>query len=258
MELMTNTVFALVITTIAGFSTCIGSTIAYFIKKPKVKYLAFSLGFSAGVMIYVSFMEMMPIAIETIDQTAATVVFFCGIGFMALIDFIIPDVENPDHFEKLDEVDFKNSGPLMRSGLFTAFAIGVHNFPEGLATFGAAMTDTKLGIFIGIAIAIHNIPEGISVSMPIFYATGSRGKAFFWSAISGLTEPLGALIGLAVLGPFLDRSVLAGLLAFVAGVMIYLSVDELLPMAHRYGRGHTVIFGIVCGMAIMAASLLLI
>jgi ZIP family zinc transporter len=146
----------------------------------------------------------------------------------------------------------------MRTGLFTALAIGVHNFPEGLATFAAALSDVKLGAFIATAIAIHNIPEGIAVSVPIYYATGSRNKAFAYSFLSGVSEPAGALLGYLVLMPFLTPMVLAGTLSFVAGVMIYISLDELLPTAHRYGHGHLVIGGIVLGMIIMAASLLML
>lgn len=146
----------------------------------------------------------------------------------------------------------------MRMGLFTAFAVGLHNLPEGLATFGSALSDTRLGIYIAVAIAIHNIPEGISVSMPIFYATGSRKKAFFWSAISGLTEPLGALLGYALLMPFMSEILIQSMLAAIAGIMIYISVDELIPMAHRYGRSHHVVGGFAVGMLIMALSLALL
>jgi ZIP family zinc transporter len=147
---------------------------------------------------------------------------------------------------------------LLRTGLFTAFAIAVHNFPEGLTTFGTALSDVRLGIIIALAIAIHNIPEGISVSVPIFYATGDRKKAFRYSFLAGLAEPLGAVIGFVILLPFLSPSLLSSLLAFVAGIMVYISIDELLPMAHRYGHSHTVILGFILGMALMAASLLIL
>jgi ZIP family zinc transporter len=142
--------------------------------------------------------------------------------------------------------------------LFTAFAIAVHNFPEGLATFGTALNDQRLGLVIAFAIALHNIPEGISVSVPIFYATGNRKKTFMYSFLAGLAEPIGAVIGFLILLPFLSTAILASLLAFVAGIMVYISIDELLPMAHRYGHSHTVILGFILGMALMAASLLLL
>ena len=254
-----NVGIALGLTLMAGLSTGIGSAIAYFIKRPKIVYLAFALGLSAGVMIYISFMEMLPDAMETMGDGWALLIFFVGIAIMALVDLLVPEPENPHNYEDLDEPTAAHgSHKLMRTGLFTALAIGVHNFPEGLATFAAALSDVKLGAFIALAIAIHNIPEGIAVSVPIFYATGSRKKAFAYSFLSGISEPVGALLGFLVLMPFLTETVLAATLAFVAGVMIYISLDELLPTAHRYGHGHLVIGGVVLGMLIMAASLLML
>ena len=250
---------ALVLTVIAGLSTGIGSTIAYLIKKPRIAYLSFSLGLSAGVMIYISFMEFLPDAIEAVGELLGLVVFFIGIGAIGIIDLLVPEPENPHNFEGLDEPTApREQGHLMRTGLLTAFAIAIHNFPEGLATFASTLSDIRLGVFIAIAIAIHNIPEGIAVSVPIYYATGNKNKAFFYSFLSGLSEPVGAMVGYVVLRPFLTPAVLAGILAFIAGVMIYISLDELLPMAHRYGHGHLVIAGIVSGMLVMAASLLLL
>ena len=254
-----NVGIALLLTVIAGLSTGIGSGIAYFIKRPKIVYLAFALGLSAGVMIYISFMEMLPDALETLGEGWGLLVFFVGIGVMALIDLLVPEQENPHNYEDLEEPTAAHgSHKLMRTGLFTALAIAVHNFPEGLVTFAAALSDVKLGAFIAIAIAIHNVPEGIAVSVPIFYATKDKNKAFFYSFLSGVSEPAGALLGYLVLMPFLTPAVLAGTLAFVAGVMIYISLDELLPTAHRYGHGHLVISGVVLGMLIMALSLLML
>jgi ZIP family zinc transporter len=187
------------------------------------------------------------------------VVFFLGIVFIGAIDLLVPEPENPHNYQGLAEPESPHQDrQLMRTGLLTALAIGIHNFPEGLATFAAALTDFKLGIFIAIAIAIHNIPEGIAVSVPIFYATGSKNKAFVYSFLSGVSEPLGALIGYLILAPFLNQTILAAILAFIAGIMIYISLDELLPVAHRYGHGHLVIIGIVIGMAIMAVSLVML
>lgn len=254
-----NVTLALLLTLLAGLSTGIGSAIAYFIKKPKIVYLAFALGLSAGVMIYISFMEMLPIAIKDVGELRAIVAFFVGIGVIALIDLLIPEHENPHEFAGLHEPTAPpDSAKLMRTGLITALAIGIHNFPEGLATFAATLGDVKLGVFIAIAIAIHNIPEGIAVSVPIFYATGNKNKAFFYSFLSGVSEPVGAIIGYLILMPFLSPALLAALLAFIAGIMIYISLDELLPMAHHYGHGHLVIAGIVAGMLIMAISLLML
>ena len=259
MDVSGNIGMALLLTVIAGLSTGIGSAIAYFIKKPKIVYLSFSLGLSAGVMIYISFMELLPDAIETVGEFWGLAGFFIGIAGIGLIDLLVPEPENPHEFKGLDEpMAQQKNMQLMRTGLFTALAIGIHNLPEGLATFASALSDVKLGVFIAIAIAIHNIPEGIAVSVPIFYATSNKKKAFFYSFLSGLSEPVGAVIGYLILLPFLTDAVLAATLAFVAGVMIYISLDELLPVAHRYGHGHLVIGGIVTGMLIMALSLLML
>lgn len=260
MDVSANVGVALALTAVAGLSTGIGSAIAYFIRKPKIIYLSFSLGVSAGVMIYISFMELLPEASETIGKFWGLAAFFMGIGVIGLIDMLIPEPENPHEFAGIDEptAGQTENSRLMRTGLFMALAIGIHNFPEGLATFASALGNLKLGVFIAIAIAIHNIPEGIAVSVPIFYATGNKNKAFFYSFLSGVSEPVGAIAGYLILMPFLTSGVLAGLMAFVAGVMVYISLDELLPMAHRYGHGHLVIAGIVLGMLIMSVSLLLL
>ncbi len=254
-----NVEIALLLTMIAGLSTGIGSAIAYFIKKPRMRYLSFSLGFSAGVMVYVSFVELLPQALEGVGDVLGTAAFFIGILFIGVIDLIVPEVKNPHHYRDPSEMNMgKVDTTLMRAGLLTALAIGIHNFPEGLATFGTALGDVKLGVVIAFAIAIHNIPEGISVSVPIFYATGDRKKAFVYSFLSGIAEPVGAIVGFLILLPFLSQGLLVSLMAFVAGIMVYISLDELLPVAHRYGHSHTVIIGIVLGMFVMAASLSLV
>jgi len=253
---------ALLLTVAAGLCTGVGSAIAYFIRKPKMAYLAFLLGFSAGVMIYVSFMELLPSALQAVGKLWSLAAFFAGIAAMGLVDILVPELEHPNQWQTAECEDEPaanlEKSRLMRTGLFTALAIGIHNFPEGLATFTSALTDVHLGIFIAIAIAIHNVPEGIAVSVPILYATGNRNKAFFYSFLSGMSEPAGAIVGYLILLPFLTPALLAALLAFVAGVMVYISLDELLPMAHRYGHGHLVIAGVVLGMLVMAVSLLIL
>jgi len=259
MDIPKNANLALLLTVFAGLSTGIGSTIAYFIKKPKLSHLSFLLGLSAGVMIYISFMELLPEAIKAVGQIPGLIAFFAGIAVIGLIDMLVPAVENPHHYEVFDD---SNAPPhdkaLMRIGLMTALAIGIHNVPEGIASFASGLSDIRLGVFIAIALAIHNVPEGIAVSVPIFYATGNKNKAFFYSFLSGLSEPAAALIAYLVLMPFLSQTVLAFLLAVVAGIMVYISLDELLPAAHHYGQSHLVIIGIVTGMLIMAVSLVML
>lgn len=259
MDVAGNVGIAMLLTLIAGLSTGIGSGIAYFIRKPKMIYLSFSLGFSAGVMIYVSFVELLPQALDHIGEASGVTAFFLGVLFIGAIDMVIPESENPHSYSGLPEkAGSRGDDSLMRAGLFTAFAIAVHNFPEGLATFGIALSDLRLGMAVALAIAIHNIPEGISVSIPILYASKNKNKAFVYSFLSGAAEPLGALIGFLILMPFISEGVLCALLGFVAGIMVYISLDELLPIAHRYGHNHTVIIGVVLGMLLMALSLMML
>lgn len=270
-----NLSFAMLLTVLAGLSTGIGSAIAFFIRTPKYSYLAVLLGFSAGVMIYISFTELLGTAIRDVGFITANIAFFIGILFIAMIDIFVP--------HKYKEESATNSQPrigeigqqkklglpppltapskssLMRSGTLLALGIAIHNFPEGLVTFTCVATgDIAFGVMIAVAIAIHNIPEGIAVSVPIFYATGSRRRAFTYSFLSGVAEPVGALIGYAILLPFLTPALLSSVIAFVAGIMIYISLDEILPLAHRYGQEHLVIIGMVAGMLVMAVSLFML
>lgn len=262
-----NTVLlAFGLTLFAGLSTGIGSAMAFFAKRTNTKFLAVSLGFSAGVMIYVSFVEIFEKAkdemVEAYGEIPGTwytvLAFFGGVLLIALIDKLIPSVENPHELHSIEEMNSKpKDKKLMRMGMFTALAIGIHNFPEGLATFTAALQDPNLGIAIAVAIAIHNIPEGIAVSVPIYYATGSRRKAFRLSFLSGLAEPIGALIGYSILMPFMTPLLFGVIFAGVAGIMVFISLDELLPSAREYGEHHLSIYGLFIGMAVMATSLLL-
>jgi len=257
------------LTLLAGLSTGIGSALAFFAKRTNTRFLAAALGFSAGVMIYVSFTELF---FQARDKLAASLgnrggnwtavgAFFGGIAFIALIDALVPSFENPHEVHRIEEMDTTGGAErfnrLYRMGLMTALALAIHNFPEGLATFASALTDIRLGIPIAVAIAIHNIPEGIAVSVPIFYATGSRGRAFVYSFLSGLAEPVGALIGYLILFSFFNDVVLGVLFAAVAGIMVFISLDELLPAAEEYGEHHLSIIGLMAGMVIMAVSLLM-
>ncbi|MBW6491739.1 MAG: zinc transporter ZupT [Lentimicrobium sp.] len=262
-----NILFAFGLTLFAGLATGIGSLMSFLSKKFNPKFLAGSLGFSAGVMIYVSFVEIFVKAKESLTAAHGlkagniyTVsAFFAGIAVIALIDKLIPSFENPHEIKNIEEKNLnpQNSKKLLRMGLFSALAIAIHNFPEGLATFMAAMNDPTLGISIAIAIAIHNIPEGIAVSVPIYYATKNRKKAFWLSFLSGLAEPVGALLGFFILLSVFNDSTFGLIFAGVAGIMVYISLDELLPTAEEYGEHHIAIGGLIGGMAVMALSLLL-
>ena len=265
----TPVLIAFLLTLLAGLSTGIGSAIAFFTKRTNTKFLATSLGFSAGVMIYVSFMDIIPNARRSLTASLGINVgewivvasFFGGMLAMALIDKLIPSSDNPHEMHNIEELDnplcVVHNSYLTRMGIFTALAIAIHNFPEGIATFVAALKNPVLGISIATAIAIHNIPEGIAVSVPIYYATGSRKKAFLYSFLSGLTEPLGALMAYLILFPFLSDTLLGVLFSMVAGIMVFISLDELLPSAQKYGEHHLSIYGLIGGMIVMALSLLL-
>ena len=185
--------------------------------------------------------------------------FFGGILVIAIIDRLIPAYENPHEAHAIEEMQqaVGRQKRLMRMGVITALAIGIHNFPEGLATFVGTLADPAIGMAIAVAIAVHNIPEGISVSVPIYFATGSKKKAFWLSFLSGVSEPIGALIGYTILRPIFSETVFGILFASVAGIMVFISLDELLPAAREYGEGHLAIYGLICGMAVMALSLLL-
>lgn len=260
--------FAFLITLFAGLSTGIGSCIAFFAKKTNTKFLSVSLGFSAGVMIYVSMIEIFPKAQEALTKSmgekvgswSTVIAFFVGMAIIAIIDKLIPQEENPHEIKKMENVDEKNvqkNKSLLRTGIFTAMAIAIHNFPEGLATFISALDDPTIAIPIAIAIAIHNIPEGISVSVPVYYATGDKKKAFYYSFLSGMSEPLGAIIGYVLLRNFLNDTTLGIVFAIVGGIMVFISLDELLPSAREYGEHHLSIYGLIAGMVVMAISLLL-
>lgn len=251
---------ALAMSLIAGLSTCIGSFIAIFAKRTDTKMLSFALGFSAGVMILVSFADLLPEARMSLSQAAgpklggaaAALSLIGGLAAAVLLDKLVPSFENgtlasgagPD-----------KTAALKRMGLVTALALTLHNFPEGIATFMAGYSNFRIGLPITLSISMHNIPEGIAVSIPVLYGTGSRPKAFFASALSGLSEPLGAILAFLILAPFLNESVLGAIFGAVAGIMIYLSFDELIPTSERYGRQRLTLCGVFAGAAVMLLAL---
>lgn len=263
----TNVIIAFALTLFAGLSTGIGSVLACLYKRTNTKLLSVALGFSAGVMIYISFMEILPEANESLTEFygsktgswVALAAFFGGMLVVALIDKMVPSYENPHEIHQIEELsqEAKRNGNLQRLGVLSAIAIAIHNFPEGIATFMSSYSDIELGLPIAIAVAIHNIPEGIAVSVPIYYATQSRKKAFRLSFLSGMSEPLGAIIAFLILMPFLNGLVMGITFGAVAGIMVFISLDELLPAAGEYGEHHLSIYGLLAGMLVMAVSLLI-
>lgn len=294
---MTEIWMAIGLTTFAGMATGVGSIIAFAAKRANYRFLSVSSGFSAGVMLYVAFVEIFfkgsGVLVECYGEPAGHWVngasFFGGILFIGVIDYLVPSADNPHETHAEEEFaplhgaaatvqdpkivpgdsrglggEHAHQGRLMRMGLFTAFAIAIHNLPEGLATFLAALKDPGIGLAIAVAIALHNIPEGVSVSVPIYYATGKRRRAFVYSFLSGMAEPVGAVIAYLALRSFvtgesgvIPDQIMGILFGGVAGIMVYISLDELLPASRAYGKGHDSLFGLVGGMAVMALSLLI-
>ncbi|OMP68019.1 zinc transporter ZupT [Domibacillus epiphyticus] len=265
-----NVLLALGLTLFAGLATGIGSALAFFTSRTNTKFLAWSLGFSAGVMIYVSMIEIFVKAKdslvseqgETTGYWMTVIGFFAGMAVIALIDKFIPTAGNPHEIKTVEEFHKEPTQEdlerLKKMGIFTALAIAIHNFPEGIATFASAIQDPSLGIAIAIAVAIHNIPEGIAVAVPLYFATGNRKKAFKWSFLSGLSEPVGAIVAWLILMPYLTDTMFGIIFAAVAGIMVFISLDELLPAAQKYDQTHLAIYGVVSGMIVMALSLLLL
>ena len=265
---------AFLLATLAGISTAIGALIAFFSRQDNFTFLSIGLGFFAGVMIYISFMEILPSSFvdftkvygEFIGSSLAILFFFVGSLLAALVDRLIPEdlhIKQKDDYNELKICPLvsgvkRPNLALKRTGLLTAIAISIHNLPEGFATFVSSLDNISFGVAIAIAVAIHNIPEGMAVSLPIYHATGEKRKAFKYAALSGLTEPIGALIGFFLILPFIGELTLAFTFAIIAGIMVYISFDELLPAARVYGEAHHCLYGLFAGMAVMAFSLILL
>ncbi|HHV42046.1 MAG TPA: zinc transporter ZupT [Clostridiaceae bacterium] len=266
-----NIWLAFALTLLAGLATGLGSIIAFTFRRSG-NFLSVSLGFSAGVMIYVSFVEIIPESLQFFQAAQSehaelwtTLAFFFGVFLIMVIDFLVPEKINPHEYptpldseDETEEERNRRCIDLYNCGRFSALAVAIHNFPEGMATFMAALVDPKLGIGIAIAIAIHNIPEGVAIAVPVYYATGNIKRASLMAFLSGLSEPLGALVGFFVLRNFLSNTMFGIVFAMVAGIMVYISIDELLPTAEKYGEHHYAIGGVVAGMAVIAISMLLI
>lgn len=251
---------AFAITCLAGLATVLGAFSLIHAKETNPKILSFGLSFAGGAMVYISFVEIFQksrLSFETLlggqaGYAVATFCFFIGVALLVVLDRLVP---NP-HVDTtlVPEMNRKKVGKI---GLMATFAITAHNFPEGMATFFATLDNPVVGAPLAAAIAIHNIPEGVSIAIPVFYATGSKKKAFYAVLLSALAEPVGAALGFAVLAPFLSPALFGGLFGIIAGAMVYLALDELLPAAKRYATGHEPVYGMLSGMAVIAVSLVL-
>ncbi len=251
---MSTVALALLLATLAGLSTTVGSLLALFIRNPGRQFMALSLGFAAGVMVIVSFVELLPTSMEVLGFGRGMVAFFAGLAAMLLLDVVVPH----SYEGVADTTDAGRQSRLLRLGLFVALGIGIHNLPEGMATFVGTLADVRVGTAIAVAVGIHNIPEGLAVAAPVYAATRSKKKAFLWSFLSGVAEPVGAGLAAVFLLPILTEAALGVVLAGVAGLMVYISLDELLPAAREHGEQHLSIIGAMAGMAVMAVSLWLL
>lgn len=262
---------ALLLSTLAGLATSIGGLLATHRRAAERPFMAMSLAFAAGAMIFVSFGELIPFGIASfgndyslkLAHAVTYAAFFVGVGAVMLVDRLLPHSINPSEIEgredKLSHAEKSSSKKLLRSGFLVAVVLALHNFPEGISTFIASYQNPAMGATLALAIAIHNIPEGIAVAAPVYAATRSRKKAFWWATWSGVTEPIGALVALLLIKTVLPIELFGVLYGLVAGMMVFIALDELIPAARRYQtRDHQTIYGMLCGMAIVALSMVLL
>ncbi|MEW5826352.1 MAG: zinc transporter ZupT [Candidatus Bipolaricaulota bacterium] len=251
---MDGMALGLILSTLAGLATVVGAALGMLTRQAGPRVLSLALGFSGGVMLHVSYVELLGSAMASVGFVPAHIAFFVGMGAMFAVDALIPH----DYFAEHATRGGASAQQLAKTGLFVALGIGIHNFPEGMLTLAGTLQDPKLGFAIAAAVAIHNIPEGLAVAAPILAATGSRRRAFAWASLSGMAEPIGAGIAAAVLLPFLSTALLGYVLAAVAGIMVFIALDELVPVSRELDRGHWAILGVIAGLVVMAGSLALL
>lgn len=250
---------AFAVTCAAGLATLIGGAWVLCFKTPNMRVLSFGLAFAAGAMVYVSLTELLNKSIhafsfqgnEAQSFAYATGAFLLGLILVLILDRFIP---NPHENIESEHV-FEGQKKLLKTGILTFFAITAHNLPEGLASFFATLDSPSLGAPLAFAIAIHNIPEGVAIALPVYMATGRKDYAIWASLIAGLAEPFGAFIGYWILAPYMGQQLYGVIFGLIAGVMVYLALDELLPTAKRYAKGHETVYGLVSGMTALASSL---
>ncbi|KEO73742.1 zinc transporter ZupT [Anditalea andensis] len=270
MELDSTLYFAFFLTLLAGLSTGVGGLIAFTPYAKKDNFLAFGLGLAAGAMLFISFFEMLYGALDFLTEqrgfsaafTMTSLYFLGGLMVIAIITEAVEYILKNKGIKTSDlsgiTSNEKNNGSskkLYRSGIVTAIALGVHNLPEGLITFLATIQDVQLGIGIAIAIAIHNIPEGMAVSLPIYRATGNKKKAIGITFLTGLSEPIGAILAYFLFFQNVGEEAMEVVSIFLATIMIYVSLFEILPTAFQLDHPHHTKWGILVGMVIMGLTL---
>ncbi|WP_079958977.1 zinc transporter ZupT [Salmonella enterica] len=248
----------LILTLLAGAATFIGAFLGVLGQKPSNRVLAFSLGFAAGIMLLISLMEMLPAALDTegMSPVLGYGMFIIGLlGYFGL-DRLLPHAHPQDLVQKRQQ---PLPGSIKRTAILLTLGISLHNFPEGIATFVTASSNLELGFGIALAVALHNIPEGLAVAGPVYAATGSKRTAIFWAGIiSGMAEILGGVLAWLILGSLVSPIVMAAIMAAVAGIMVALSVDELMPLAKEIDPNNNPSYGVLCGMSIMGLSLVIL
>lgn len=264
---ISNVMLSFGLTLIVGLSMGAGSLLSFFVKETNKRFLALSLSFSAGIMIYVSFMAILPEGMELLESTMgemghyiALIGFFGGMFITGLMEKLVHKYAGDyhGHHSGHDHGEHSHGGEhehLSKLGLMSAIAIAIHNLPEGLALFTAGLKDISLALPIAAAVIIHNIPLSIAISVPIYYSSGSKRKAFMYTLLVGLCQPLGAIIGYALLSRFFNDTLFGFLFSVVAGIMIFVSLDELLPASQKYEDHHLSVYGAIAGMIVMAISL---
>lgn len=264
---MSNVAVAFVSSALAGLATMLGALIVFVSKSDNKKFLSSALGFSAGVMIFISFMEMMPMAQENFMKTMADknaqwmvlASFFGSMAVFGLISHLVPEADAPHDIKTEHELEERSEElALEKVGLKSAIAIGIHNFPEGMVTFMTSLMDPAMGLSIAVAIAMHNIPEGIGVAAPIYFATGDKKRALWLTFLSGVSEPVGAILAYLLLRPFLTPTLFGVVFGAISGIMVLISFDELLPASRAYGETHLSLLGLIFGMMVMGVSLIIL
>ncbi|KNA05963.1 hypothetical protein SOVF_185520 [Spinacia oleracea] len=257
---------ALALSLVGGLSTSLGALFVVLSDAPNLKMLGLLQGFAAGLMLSISFFDLAHNAINSIGFLKGNIWFFSGVIFFAIIANFIPEPslaptsnvkskKRANGEDKGKDLMKKHRRQVMYSGIITAIGISLHNFPEGMAVFLGSMKGLRVGLNLALAIALHNIPEGVAVALPVYFATQSKWQAFKIASLSGLAEPLGVIIVAYLFPTSLNPEILDGLLGAVGGVMAFLTLHEMLPLAFDYAGQKQAVKAVFFGMAFMSASL---
>ena len=256
---MGDSAYALLITLMSGLAMGVGALVVFFVKKENKRTTAFSMGFSAGAMLLVAFIALMGHSLQCVGQETSLMMFSIGLIVMALLDKMLPSHahNHPNSVPSLNTNDGESEESVMfRTGIAIAVAIALHNIPEGVAIFTSSLADRETGMLLSVAVMLHNIPIGVAIATPIYLATNNKLKAISIALLTGLISPLAALLCSVFMMPFLSDGIVEKLLPLVAGIMVYICVDELLPASRKQGFHHISTYGVVVGMICVAVVLM--